>query len=891
VALIGPKILWHSLSKDEVAVALEVGLKNGLQMEDVLKRRSKYGKNAFRKSKRDGLFKRIFKQIKNPLVAILAIAGLITLFLGEYVDTTVIFIAVFINVLIGTLQEERASKAFQKLNSSQEHFAFVIRGGRKSLIPIEDLVQGDLVFVEAGNFIPADLRLVDTKNFEVNESSLTGEWVAVPKDEGAIDKDKPLSEQSSMAWMGTLVATGFAKGIVVEIGSKTQIGLIAESLSLNKETNTPIQKSIKKLAKFLAIIIAVIVLGIFTLGIFRGEPLGEMLLISVAMAVSVIPEGLPAAVTVVLVLGMERILNKGGLVKNLLAAETLGSTTIILTDKTGTLTKGRMKLTSAYTLSTLEEMGGREADEKELIKMATLSSDAFIEEGDNEAEIIVRGRPLEKAIVMSGLEAGFNYLDMQETDKRIDFLPFDSENGFLASLNFFSGTKEKKIYLSGSPEKLLAKSKFVLNEGRAIKLSSKAREEFERVQEKWSKQGMRFLALAYKDTKLKILPKKDIDKVEDYNDLVFVGLLAFEDTIREDVPSAIQTAKEAGARVLMVTGDNKYTAYKIAQDVGIAESGDRVLVGKDIEKMNDKDLLMMLGQVKVFARVLPSQKLRISRVLQGSGEIVAMTGDGVNDAPALKGAHIGIAVESATEIAKDSSDLILIDNSFSVIVRAIEEGRRIMDNIKKIVSYLLATSFGEIFVIAGALAFALPLPILPAQILWINILEEGVMNFAFAFEPKEKGLMKRNPGGLYSQRILTPDIKKLIFTIGLITGLLAILIYFFLLKIGLPIEEIRTIIFAVLALDPIFFALSLKSLKDPIWRINIFSNKYLILSVLLSTTLLVGALSLEPLRELLRLTPLHFGEIMLLLGVGIFNLFLIEISKFFIFRKDRRRVS
>jgi Ca2+-transporting ATPase len=887
MALIGPKITWHALPKEEIVTVLDTDLKNGLTNETVLDRRRKYGKNILVKSKQDGIFKMVLNQIKSPLVLVLVVAGLVTFFLKEYIDTAVIFIAVFINTLIGTLQEERADKAFQKLNNSQKHFTSVIRHGRKFIIPIEDLVQGDLVFLEAGSFVPADIRLVEATNFEVNESVLTGEWADVPKEAVVVAREKPLSDQSNMTWMGTLVSSGFAKGVVVQIGAKTEIGRIAESLFSDSKRRTPIQRNIRRIAKFLAFAVSVIVLLIFGLGIFRGLEIGEMLLVSVAMAVSVIPEGLPAAVTVVLVLGMERILNKGGLVRNLLAAETLGSTTVILTDKTGTLTKGVMKLASTYTLGTINKSDFNESDERELLKMTVLSSDAFIEENEEDSEIIVRGRPLEKAIIMAGLEAGFNYFDMEETDRRIDFLPFESENRFLASLNYVAGTKQKRVYLSGSPEALLEKSDFVLKNGKEIKITNEVKKEFEKIQEKWSRQGLRFLALAYKDTNSKNLPKTNIKESKEYNNIIFAGLISFEDSIREDVGAAIKTAKEAGARVIMITGDNVFTAHKIAQDVGIATREDMILEGKDIASMNDKDLLGVLKKVKVFARVLPSQKLRISRILQGAGEIVAMTGDGVNDAPALKGADIGIAVNSGTEVAKESSDMILLDNNFSVIVRAIEEGRRIVDNLKKIISFLLSTSFGEIFIIVAALAFGLPLPILPAQILWINIVEEGAMNFAFAFEPKEGDVMKRRPHLLSSRNVLTPEVKKLIFTVGVITGVSTVIIYFFLLRLGLPIEEVRTMIFAVLALDSIFFSLSFKSLRTPIWKIDIFSNKYLILSMFISITLLFGALALEPLRELLRLVPLSLKEISFLFIVGIFNLLTIEVAKFLLFKSSK----
>lgn len=884
MALIGPKILWQTLSQEEIKVALDADFKNGLSDETVNSRREKYGRNVLKKPKRISFLGRILKQIKNPLVFILLIAGVITLFLGEYIDTTVIFIAVGINVLIGLIQEERASKAFEKLNSSQQRHATVIRGGRKFVLLIEDLVKGDIVILEAGVYIPADIRILEAKNFSVNEAALTGEWVDVPKTIEETPREKPISEQFNMAWMGTLVSSGEAKGIVVEIGSRTQFGEISESLTVKEENTTPVQKNIRKIARFLAIIITLIILIIFALGLFRGEPMGEMLLLAVAVAVSVIPEGLPAAVTVVLVLGMERILKKGGLVKNLLAAETLGSTTVILTDKTGTLTEGKMRLEAVYTLSSILDTDKREEDEKSLLKMAVLSSDAFIEEDKEGDEMIVRGRPIEKAIVVSGLEAGLSPLDLENTDSRIDFLPFDSENRFSVSLNNFGESGYKKLYFSGSPEGLLAKSQFVYKNGKAIKLTKEIREQFARVQERRSKEGMRFIALAYEETNIRKIVK---EKVLEGGNLVYVGLISFNDPVRKDVPESISLAREAGARVIMVTGDNRDTAHKIAQEVGIIRDRARVIEGSDMERMNDKDLLEALMRVKVFARVLPSQKLRISKVLKKAGEIVAMTGDGINDAPALKGAHIGIAIGSGTEVAKDAADIILLNDSFSIIVSAIEEGRRIMDNLKKIISFLFSTSFGEIFVIAGALLFALPLPVLPAQILWINIVEEGVMNFAFAFEPKEGDVMKRNPKSNSAQNILTSNLKKLIMIVGITTGLFAIFIYVILLRIGYPIEEIRTMIFAILALDPIFFSLSFKSLRAPIWKINIFSNRYLLVAMTISFFLLIVALLFAPLQKLLSLVPLSKGEFGFLLIVGIFNLFLIEIAKYFVFRRKK----
>jgi P-type Ca2+ transporter type 2C len=624
-----------------------------------------------------------------------------------------------------------------------------------------------------------------------------------------------------------------------------------------------------------------------------------MFLIAIAIAVATIPAGLPAAVTVVLALGMESILKYGGLVRNLLAAETLGATTIILTDKTGTLTEAKMKLASLYTLESLKNnprVGGKSVteDDKVLLTMATLTSDAFVEEGeDAPRKLTIHGRPIEKAIVATALEMGISQDSLKDENKRIDFLKFESKNRFGISLNKNKEYKKNRAYFSGEPESLLDYSTLVLKNGKVVELSVEDYSVFKQIQKEKSAQGMRFIGISYKDVNWeKISEGIVIDKKNQKNKslaekTIFVGFIAFEDPVREDVKDAIVKVKGAGARVIMLTGDNPETAKNIAIKVGIATKDGKTLLGNDIELQDDKQLSKTLQKVNIFSRMLPEQKLRIVRLLRSDGEIVAMTGDGINDAPALRSANIGIAVGSGTEVAQEASDIILLNNSFSIIVSAIEEGRKIIDNLKKILSYLLSTSFAEVFIIVGALIFGVPIPLLPAQILWANIIEEGFMSFAFAFEKKDKNLMKRNPRSSQSKNILTPTIKKFILIIGVVTGVILTGLYFLLLKMGVSIDTARTMMFVAISIDSMFFTFSLKSFDTPLHKINIFSNKFLIVAFIFSLALLIMAISFSPLRTLLSLTTLTTEQFIILGVLGLFNLATIETAKYYLFFKKK----
>ncbi len=883
---------WGVMSVDEVRRLLSVDLKTGLTKDEIERRQKLYGKNKLVAESKVTILNKIVSQFKSSLVLILIGAGIITFLLHEYVDAFVIFSAVLINVIIGVLQEERADKAFEKLNSSQVHRSLVVRDRKRLNVLAEELVPGDLVILQGGYFVPADIRIVKEKDLKVNEAALTGEWLPVSKSTKEVALDTPLAEKSDMLWMGTLIESGYGKGVVVSTGSSTQIGKIALSLGTINNQITPLQKNIESVSHFLSYIVAFSLIAIMVLGIVQGRDFTEMLLIAIATAVATIPSGLPAAVTVVLAIGMESILKRGGLVRNLLAAETLGATTVILTDKTGTLTEAKMKLSGLYSPSGIRnKKEGPVDDNKFLLEIAVLQSDAFVEEAeDAPAKLTVHGRPIEKALILSGLAAGISQDKLLEEYKRIDYLQFTSTRRFGASLHKNPKKKQNRLIVAGEPEKILNTSQYILLEGKRTKMTPGEKKRLFKVLEEKTKEGKRLICVAYKDASIDNLPEDTESSDDILKSIIFAGFIAFEDPIREDVHDAIKEVKDAGAHVIMITGDNPETAHHIAGKVGITIPGDELVIrGSEIDNWDDKELYSKLQSVRVIARAVPEHKLRIVNVLKNSGEVVSMTGDGINDAPALRAASIGVAIGSGTEVAKEASDLVLIDDSFSIIVSAIEEGRRIIDNLKKIIAYLLSTSFSEIFVIGGSLIIGGPLPLVPAQILWANIIEEGLMSFSFAFENRDPNAMKRDPRSARSKKILTKDLQKLILIVSAITGVLLVGIYYWLYSAQTPEKELRTVMFVALSLDAIFFSFSLKSLDTPLWKINIFSNKYLLAALLTSISLLILSLTWSPLMMLLSIVPLTTSEILLLVFVGIVNLLTIESVKFLLFETKTKK--
>ncbi len=880
------EIAWYSREVDAIIVALKSNLTKGLDSTVASHKLTKDGYNKLPDEVTFSTLRAVYKQLINPLALILIFAAIATIFLHEYLDAFVIIVALFINITLGVVQEGKAARIFKSLDKAQETKAVVIRDGRKKTILASELVVGDIVLIESGFSVPADMRIAESKGIVVDESSLTGEWIGVEKTKNTIKtEDLPISEQTNMIWMSTIVVAGSGVGIVTAVGENAKIGKIAQSTTLSLEHLTPLQKNIRHLARILMFFIALTILTLILLGISNGEVLADMILIALAIAVAAMPEGLPAAVTVALALSMENILKKGGLVKNLVAAETLGSATIILTDKTGTLTEGVMILSGIYSAEGIEQdVIMAKDDNREVLRMAVLASDAFIEE-DASGNKAVHGRPIEVAIIKGGQNSDILQDELFKSgNSRLDFARFDPERRYAVSLNG-SHKGSNQAYITGSPEHILARSGYYLKNGEIHELTQEVIELFKQTQDKLSAQGKRFTAIAFVRVNENTIPSSVLDS-KTGKDFVFVGLLGFEDMIRHDVPTAIAKTKQAGVRIIMLTGDHAETARAVALRTGIIdENNDTVYTGKQTSKMTDSELVLALTNTSVFARVLPEQKLRIARLLRAQGEIVAMTGDGINDAPALAAADIGIAVGSGTDVAKSAADMILLKDSFSIITSAINEGRRVIDNIKKIVAYLLSTSFGEIILIGGSLAISAPLPILPTQILWANIVEEGLMSFPFAFEPKEPGTEKRTPASARYHNILSYDMKKFLFAVALTTGLLLLCLYMYLLNKGLPIENIRTIMFLAVSIDSVFAGIAFKNLSMPVWKMRILSNKYLLAGIAGSTAVLVAAFIVPPLSTILSLEAIALADVMLVVAIGFINLLIIEVAKKFTFSK------
>lgn len=883
-----PENGWYRQSADSVLNQLSVDPEVGLDSQSVDTSRSKHGNNTLTEAKTRGWFGRLLKQFKNPLVLILFVAGLVTLAIGRFIDAAVIFVALLVNVVIGMIQEGRASKAFQALSKQQSSKATVIRDGDKQVIPAEDVVVGDIVVLAAGMSVPTDVRIIREQNLKMNESALTGEWMTVKKDPESLSKKTAVPDRTNMAWKGTLVASGEGRAVVTSVGDKTEVGSIAKELAAGADTETPIQQHMQQLARFVAIVSLLAVAVIFVLGIIRGEPLLQMLVFSIAVAVSVVPEGLPAAVTVVLALGMERILDRGGLVRNLRAAETLGSTTTILTDKTGTLTQAEMTVDELRIFGTEQndqQDDKLSANQKHLLSAAVANTDAFVETADEGK--VVHGEPIEQALIIRGADAGIN---KEQTDNtRVDFMPFSSENRFSVNLRneVKNGSGPNELTVSGAAEVVLEKSNRVMTADGERQLDEEDKKAINQQIADRSAAGKRVIAVGYKPTQETEIKREEEGVPDDAmtSDLIFLGFIAFVDPVRKDVADSIKQAKRAGVHIVMVTGDNAQTAGYIAQQAGVAGKDVQPLTGPEIDDMSDDEVITAVKERNVFARVLPKQKLRVAKLLQDRKEVVAMTGDGVNDAPALRAADIGVSVGSGTEVAREASDLVLLNDSFSIIVAAIEEGRRIIDNLKKIIAHLLSTSFGGLFLIGGALVAGLAIPITTPQILWVNIVEGGLLTFVFAAEPPAPDVMERDPTSTRTQNLISTPMKWLIAASGTITGIAAFVVYVVLSSQAIPLETVRTMMFVILTIDALFFVVALKNFYKPIYEINFGNNNFLFVSLVLSLVALFGAIFIPPLRNLLSLTTLSGSQWLLLAGIGLFDLLVVELSKYWLFQR------
>lgn len=888
----------YSLSIKEILQNLNTTEK-GLSSKEVKKRLQEYGENKLPKSgEKATKFKIFLEQWKSPLILILFTAGIISGVLQEFIDMTVIFITVGVNVLIGFIQEFKANQALKKLSQMVEYKAKVLRDGREIQVKSSNIVPGDILILEAGDKIQADGRIIEQTNLEINEAVLTGESEPVKKQIKKLDEKVAIGDRTNMVFKGTIVANGRARAVVVATGKETEIGHIAFLVKETKDDKTPLQRQLSRLAKMIALVVLVISVGIFVLGLLSKTghyTVFELFETAVAVAVAAIPEGLVISMTVILAIGMQHILKRKALVRKLLAAETLGSVSVICTDKTGTLTEGKMRTTRLITATddlNFEEIKlmnikeeGRHRDAMLALRIGVLCNDGVLENPRaKESKWKFLGDSTDTALVYAGMKVGLEKHHLDKVFGRISEIPFDSQKKYMATL--INNAHESFMYVKGAAEVLYPKCGYYEEEGEIKKLSKKQLDWFKVEEEKLTSQGLRVLALCYKKEKL------NTGKIgtKDMKDLVFVGLVALSDPLRSDVKETIDVARKAGIRIVMITGDHVKTAQSIGSDLGFPCADENIFNGQKLETISDEQLQREINNVYIFARVDPKHKIRIVRAFQANDEVVAMTGDGVNDTPAIKGSDIGVAVGSGTDVAKEVSDMVLMDDSFKTIVGAVEEGRGIYQNIKKIVLYLLSGSFAEVILIAGSLLAGLPLAVLPAQILWVNLIEDSLPNMALAFDKGDKENMNEPPRKKH-ESIIDKEMKIMIAIISIVSNLVLFGLFLYFWKMTGDIALTRTIIFVGLGIDSLLYIYSVRSMRHMVWRTNPFSNKYLNGAVLLGWILLLGAVYLPPLQILLRTVSLSADHWVIMILFGFLNIALIELVKGIFLVKKNHHLS
>ncbi len=866
---------WHAIAQNEVLEALAVSKEKGLSAQKVEQRRERFGWNKLPEKRGRSSLKIILEQVISPLILILIVAAAVSFVFKKKQDGFFFLAAVVLNTSIGFFQEKKASNILSELKKALKSQAIVVRDGNKKKIVQEEIVPGDIIVLQAGEKVPADARIIEAQNLRISEAILTGEWLAQEKKSETMAEETILANRKNMVYMGTIIEAGEGLGVVVRTGINTETGDVARMTEEIEEKKTPYQKKMARFSRLVSIILPLFCVGIFFEGVLGGRNLIEMLEIAIAAAVASVPEGLPIAMTVILALGMQKVLRKRGLIRKLSSVETLGSTSIVATDKTLTLTQGKMEIEKIMS-----------PDRELTLKTAVLCAQAFVENPDQPYEKWkVQGGATDRAVILGGAKNGFEKQALENRFKEIEELPFNNERKMTVSLRkggIKSENQNKNSFcFLGAPEKLLELSK------------SEDKKKWKEELESLTAKGMRVIGVAYKEVdsgQEKI--KEMLDSKTASRGLNFLGLIGLKDPLREHVKESIDTCREAGMRPIIVTGDHVLTAKAVGEKLGFKIKEENVLLGSELDQLSEREFREILDQVDIYARAEPRHKLRIINAWQERKEVVAMTGDGINDAPALKKADVGVALGSGTEIAKQASDLILLADDFSTIVQAVKEGRVVLDNIRKVTTYLISDSLTEIILIAISIALGTPLPVTALQILWVNLVEDGLPGISLAFEPEEEDVMKRKPEP-YKAPLLTGEMKVLMFIVSTIADLTLVFLFLWLFKGGGVLPKLRssfiqgrelltytrTVVFSVLALDTIFVAFACKSLRKNIWEMDLLNNKFLIVSVFIGFVFMLGAIYLSPFQQLLGTVPLSFSDWALMMTLFSLDIFMIEMTK------------
>lgn len=852
--------MWHTKNIKEIEKELRTNIKTGLGDKDVQIRQDEFGKNKIEEGKKESLLVKFLNQFKDFMIIILIIAAIISAVVsylegtGDYFDSIIIIAIVVFNGIMGLIQEAKAEKSIEALKKMSAPVAKVRRNGKVLTVNGEDIVPGDIVLLETGCYVPADIRLINTYNLKVEESSLTGETESVEKDENAVFNDQkiPLGDMKNMAFAGTAVVNGHAEGIVTNIGMNTEVGKIASMIITNESPTTPIQKKLEEVGKVLGIACIAICALIFVIGVIKKISAVEMFMTSVGLAVAAIPEGLPAIVTIILSIAVTKMAKRNAIIRKLPAVETLGSSKVICSDKTGTLTENNMKV--------VEIIG----DKNKILEYGALCCNCEINGG------VVEGEPTEVAIVKEAVKEKQN-----KVLPRICEIPFDSNRKLMTTVNELENGKYR-IITKGAPEILLGICDYYEENNTVHDMNSTFLSKIKNKNEKMAEKALRVLGVAYLD--VDIMPKEiSPDFLE--KGLIFVGLIGMIDPPRKGVKEAVLACRRAGIKTVMITGDHITTAKAIAKDLEILRGRELAITGQELDKIPDSKLEKDIMNYSVFARVTPEHKVRIVKAFQKTGAVVAMTGDGVNDAPALKKSDIGIAMgRKGTDVAKNAADMILNDDNFVTIVDAVKQGRNIFDNIKKAIHFLIATNIGEIVTIFVGLLLGVKSPLLAIQLLWVNLVTDSLPAIALGLEPPEKNIMNRPPRDA-KKSIFADGLMGKIVVEGFMIGMFTILAFFIGNKYY-GIEVARTMAFISLGMLELIHSFNVKS-EESIFKVGLFENKYLLGAFVLGTVLQLGIIFVPSLAEVFKLTQLNTTQWLITIAISIAPIIIVEIQKKF----------
>jgi len=887
---------WFNKTVTKTVEDLNTNVDSGLSSNEAKARQEKYGLNELKAKKKKSLFQKFLEQFKDFMIIVLIISavvsGIIGVMEGEgLTDTIIILIVVIVNAIIGVAQENKAEKSLEALQKLSSHVAKVIRDGKLVVLPSKELVPGDIVILETGDYIPADLRLIEAVNLKVQEAALTGESVPVEK---IIDEIKEenigIGDRTNMTFSSSLVTYGRGKGIVVETGMTTEVGKIAGIINETEETETPLQAKLNKLGKTLGIVALIICAFIFVVGIIYGKEPVHMFMSAVSLAVAAIPEGLPAVSTIVLAIGVQRMVKRNAIVKKLPAVETLGSATVICSDKTGTLTQNKMTVEKIFCnnkLLNLEDIE-KDSDLEKLVFTSMLCNDTKIGENNE-----LTGDPTETALVDMAFKLDFDS-SVYDRMPRIEEIPFDSDRKLMTTVHEVNG--KYLVYTKGGVDELLKRCNSYLLNGEVKEDLEEYKKQIAVNNEEMAKNALRVLAMAYKELDHKP-SKEEVESLE--SNLIYIGMVGMIDPPRLEVKDAVEKCKTAGIKAVMITGDHKITAIAIAKELGILENENEAITGLELEQMSDEDLIKNVRQYSVYARVSPEHKVRIVKAWQANGEIVAMTGDGVNDAPALKTADIGCAMGIVgTDVSKEAADVILTDDNFATVVSAVEEGRRIYDNILKAIQFLLSSNVGEIITLFIAIMIT-PLlakwfgitdigalePLLPIHILWINLVTDSLPALALAVDPAAKDIMNRKPIKP-KKGIFTKGMAWRIIYQGIMIGIITLTAFCIGLNTPNQEEHIRiqigqTMAFSVLALSQLVHVYNIRDNKKSIFKTGIFNNSKLILACLGSAALMFIILLVPALREVFSIYTLPVENILEVVLLVFAPILIVELFKLF----------